>query len=113
MAVRNFLGGINYGARERVIDVEAVDVTTDPEEGARQIEAMKPPALKVGDRVRLTAGGERVMQIIELRDYDNMALCVWAPDGRDWAGSMECIELLQDVFPVRSLVRVEAAEIAG
>ena len=109
MAVRNFLGGINYGARERVIDVEAVDMTTDPEEGARQIEAMKPPALKVGDRVRLTAGGERVMTVVHLRDYDNMAVCDWdVPDA-------VLVEDKQrrDSFPVRSLVRVEAAEIAG
>jgi hypothetical protein len=103
-------GALSYGQqhdnfrREVIIDVEATDVTTDPEEGARQIEAMKPKPLKVGDKVRLAACGERTMTVVELQDYDNMAVCEWKAED----------DIVHDeAFPVRSLVRVEAAEIAG
>ncbi|SRR5690349_11251700 len=85
------------------IDVEAIDVTTDPEEGARQIEAMKPEPLKVGDKVRLSAGGERTMTVVELQDYDNMAVCDWD----DPAAVLPEMRELRDTFPVRSLVRVD------
>jgi hypothetical protein len=79
--------------------VEAVDVTTDPEEGRRQIEAMKPEPLKAGDTVRLAAGSERTtMIVLEMQDYDNMAVCEWeAEDGI----------IHEEPFPVRSLVRVD------
>jgi hypothetical protein len=77
-------------------------MTTDPDEGRRQIEAMKPPAIKVGDKVRLRAGG-RVMEVIGLADYQNLAECVWhEPIGEPALG--DSVALRRDVFPVRSLV---------
>lgn len=76
----------------------SVEVTTDPEEGRRQIEAMKPEPLKVGDKVRLSAGGEREMRIADLKDYGNVAMCWWyVGDG----------SVGTDDFPARSLVRVD------
>lgn len=78
-------------------------MTTDPEEGRRQIEAMQPEPIKVGDKVRLAAGGECTMTVVELQDYDNMAVCEWDPKQRD----VNLWEIKRDTFPVRSLVRVE------
>ena len=75
-------------------------MTIDPDEGRRQIETMQPPKLKVGDKVRLKAGGERVMTITALEDYGNQVVCDWAEIGRD-------------TFPVRSLVLVEPEKITG
>ena len=54
-------------------------MTTDPEEGRRQIESMTPH-LKVGDEVRLKAGGNRVMHILSFEDYGNMAVVEWKED---------------------------------
>ena len=79
-------------------------MTTDPQEGARQIEAMKPPALKMGDKVRLSAGGERVMIVVELQDYGNAAVC-------EWKGDDDIMH--DDAFPARSLVLVEPEKTTG
>lgn len=78
-------------------------MTVDPQEGRRQIEAMQPPALKVGDKVRLSAGGERVFTVVELQDYDNMAVCDWGDMSMGGRAT----------FPVRSLVRVEPEKQTG
>ena len=72
-------------------------MTTDPEEGRRQIEAMKPEPLKVGDKVRLKAGTQ-VMRVVQLEDYGNMVDCNWFEDG-----DVAC----SDTFPAASLVRVD------
>jgi uncharacterized protein YodC (DUF2158 family) len=88
MAIRMFGRGIDH-SREG-------SMTTDPEEGRRQIEAMKPPAIKVGDKVRLKAGGERVMLVIELYDYGNKALCRW-----------ETTDVQRERFPVSALAKVD------
>lgn len=79
-------------------------MTTDPEEGRRQIEAMKPEPLKVGDKVRLAAGGERVFRVAELQDYGNMAECEWYEP----LGVGDAVARRFDIFPVSSLVLVEA-----
>ena len=81
-------------------------MTTDPEEGRRQAETMQPEPIKVGDRVRLSAGGERVMIVVAMEDYGNKVVC-------EWKGEDQIV--YDDRFPVRSLVRVEAeaAEKAG
>jgi hypothetical protein len=86
--------------------LQDVNMTIDPEEGRRQIEAMKPPALKVGDKVRLSAGGERVMTVLGLYDYGNNAMCEWR---EPWilAEDETQADDKRDMFPVRSLVRVE------
>lgn len=93
-------------------------MTTDPEEGRRQIEAMQPSALKVGDKVRLKAGGERVMIVVGERDYGNVLECEWYelnsggldPDKgysyEELSGMSETVAK-RDTFPVRALVRVE------
>lgn len=85
-------------------------MTTDAEEGRRQIEAMKPEPLKVGDKVRLKAGGERVMTVIGTADYQNLVECVWSEPATDPALLRKgaSTEAKRDVFPVRSLMRVEA-----
>lgn len=93
-------------------------MTTDPEEGQRQIEAMKPEPLKVGDKVRLKAGGERVMTVVEQLDYGNNLACEWLefnPGGLDPNKGYSYEELSgmsdtvakRDTFPARSLVRVD------
>ena len=69
-------------------------MTTDPEEGERQTEAAIPK-LKVGDVVRLSAGGKQYMKIVGFADYDNAALCEWTT---------------RDQFPVRYLTRVEKVD---
>jgi hypothetical protein len=57
-------------------------VSVDPEEGMRQIEAMKP--IRVGDKVRQKGkpgwpdGPE--MTVVALEDYDNVAVCQWKPE---------------------------------
>jgi hypothetical protein len=94
MAIRGVNGGINY-SREGAM-------TTDPEEGRRQTEAMQPPALKVGDKVRLSAG-IGPMTVVELRDYANMAVVEWKQ--RSWTDGPMTTE--RGTFPVRSLVRVD------
>ena len=83
-------------------------MTTDPEEGRRQIEAMQPEPIKVGDKVRLSAGGERVMTVVELQDYDNMAVCECPGPSEDQIDGFS-----RDTFPVRSLVRVEPSKTEG
>lgn len=80
------------------------EMTTDPEEGRRQIEAMKPEPLKVGDKVRLAAGGERVFRVAEPQDYGNMIECEWYEP----LGVGDAVARRFDVFPVSSLVLVEA-----
>ena len=55
-------------------------MTTDPEEGERQTEAAIPK-LKIGDVVRLSAGGKQYMKIVGFADYDNAALCEWTHAG--------------------------------
>jgi uncharacterized protein YodC (DUF2158 family) len=72
------------------------DMTTDPEEGRRQIEAMQPPQLKVGDKVRLKAGGEHVMTVVAVYDYGNKVDCAWTETTKHG-----------DLFPASALVRVE------
>ena len=73
-------------------------MTTDPDEGERQTEAAIPK-LKIGDVVRLSAGGTQrsgnYMKIVGFEDYGNAALCEWTT---------------RDQFPVRDLTRVEKAE---
>jgi hypothetical protein len=54
-------------------------MTTDPEEGQRQAEAMQPPKLKVGDKVRLKAGS-LLMRVVSLEDYGNQVVCEGEPD---------------------------------
>jgi hypothetical protein len=104
MSIRNS-GGINYGAREgRLPGDDGGWMTTNPEEGRRQTEAMQSPKLKVGDKVRLAAGGERVMTVVELQDYDNQAVCEWNPKQLD----VNLWEINRDTFPVRSLVLVNS-----
>lgn len=50
-------------------------MTTDPEEGRRQVEqATQPQEFKVGDRVRLKAGGPE-MRVVEVGDYGNQITC--------------------------------------
>lgn len=77
-------------------------MTTDAEEGRRQVEAMKLPALKVGDRVRLAAGGQE-MEIVALEDYGNKVMCEWGPKQVD----VNLWQINRATFPVRSLVRVD------
>ena len=76
-------------------------MTTDPDEGRRQLEAMKPEPLKVGDTVRLKAGGRPMVVVdldIALEECFSMAMCEW----------MDVDDVKQqDAFPVTSLVRVE------
>ena len=84
-------------------------MTTDEQEGRRQAEAMKPPALKVGDKVRLAAGGDRVMAVVELQDYNFAAVCEWATS-EDAEGKSE---VKRERFSVRSLVLVEREKQTG
>jgi uncharacterized protein YodC (DUF2158 family) len=90
-------------------------MTTDPEEGRRQIEAMKPEPLKVGDKVRLKAG-VRGMVVVALEDYGNMVVCEWMelnPGGLDPNKGYSYEELSglsdtvakRDTFPAAALVR--------
>jgi uncharacterized protein YodC (DUF2158 family) len=55
---------------------------------------MQPAPLKVGDKVRLTAGG-KTMTVTGMEDYGNMVVCEWQ-------------DTQHDTFPARSLVRVDA-----
>lgn len=85
-------------------------MTVDPEEGRRQIEAMKPEPLKVGDKVRLTAGTQ-VMTVVGVADYGNIAHCQWAEVvAEKWGDDAATVitKTMGDTFPVSSLVRVEA-----
>lgn len=77
-------------------------MTTDEEEGKRQIAAMQPAPFKVGDKVRLSAGSQ-TMTVVALEDYGNMAVCEWEPEPvpPDHAAQY------RDTFSARSLVRVE------
>jgi uncharacterized protein YodC (DUF2158 family) len=99
MAVRMFGRGIDY-SREG-------SMTTDPDEGRRQIKATKPPAIKVGDTVRLRAGGERTMTIVALEDYGNMAVCEW----QHHEGALAQAE--RDTLPVSGLVLAELDKKTG
>lgn len=85
-------------------------MTTDPDEGRRQIEAMQPAPLKVGDKVRLSAGGERVMTVVTLNDYANSVVCKWVEvvaESFDEAGGMVKTATKHEPFPVRWLVKVD------
>ncbi len=79
-------------------------MTTDPEEGRRQAEAMQPEPIKLGDKVRLSAGGDRVMTVVALKDYGNMVVCEWS----QWDESFHDAVKHHDAFPPRSLVRADA-----
>lgn len=82
-------------------------VTTDPEEGHRQIEATKPERLKVGDRVRLKAGGA-VMTVVALEDYGNNVVCTWEETRYGVATDDGTLMLdKRDTFPAASLVKAE------
>jgi len=88
-------------------------MTTDPDEGRRQLEAMKPEPLKVGDKVRLAAGGERIMTVVAMEDYGNNAVCQWADviaESFHDKGGIISTGTKRETFPVRSLVRVEHSE---
>ena len=90
-------------------------MTTDEQEGRRQIEAMQPEPIKVGDKVCLRAAASfvsqaevdakagRVMTVKAMEDYGNVAVCEWG----------EAPHTDRDTFPVRSLVRVEASTLEG
>ena len=79
-------------------------MTTDSDEGRRQAEAAKPEPLKVGNKVRLRAGGN-VMVVVALEDYGNQAVCEWrslvGTDGQP--GDF----LMREPFPAASLVQAE------
>ena len=77
-------------------------MTTDEEEGRRQVKAMKPERLKIGDRVRLAAGGGRTMTVIDTQDYGNQVVCEW-----------EELMKTDEIFPVSSLVRLEPSAISS
>ena len=72
------------------------DLTTDEKEGRRQAEVMKPEPFKMGDKVRLAAGGDRIMTVVEMQDYGNQVVCEWDEPMK-----------MDEIFPVSSLVRVE------
>ena len=79
-------------------------MTTDPEEGRRQIEAMKPEPLKVGDRVRLAAAINSdltAMVVVALEDYGNQAVCV------PGAAPADIAHEYRETFPASALVRVD------
>jgi hypothetical protein len=106
-------------------------MTTDPEEGSRQVDAMQPEPLKVGDSVRLKAGdGSMTMTVVGFEDYGNMVVCdlgqvleiatleadtVVTPElVKEWEAKArrmmeEGAALLpkRDTFPASSLVRVD------
>lgn len=86
-------------------------MTTDPEEGRRQVEAMQPKPLKVGDKVHLRAGG-REMTVVGVVDYGNMIHCQWAEvvaeDWGDGKGASVTTKTMGDTFSADVLVRVEA-----
>lgn len=75
---------------------EEASMTTDADEGQRQAEAMQPPKLKVGDKVRLMAGIQH-MTVVALEDYDRLAVCERqnGPEG-----------MVREAFPVVGLVLV-------
>jgi hypothetical protein len=77
-------------------------MTTDPDEGRRQIEAMmRQPVIAVGTLVRLMAGGERVMTVVAIEDYGNVLVC-------EWQTTQSGLDVAQrESFPAGSLVRIE------
>jgi hypothetical protein len=88
--------------RSDCIDLEPIDMTTDPDEGRRQIEAMtQQPVIAVGTLVRLRAGGERVMTVVAIEDYGNVFVC-------EWQTTQSGLDVAQrDSFPAGALVRIE------
>jgi uncharacterized protein YodC (DUF2158 family) len=75
-------------------------MTTDPDAARRQIEAMAPSALQVGDLVRLKAGGNRVFTVVAIEDYGNNAVCEW----QEHEGALA--QARRDTFPAHTLVRI-------
>jgi hypothetical protein len=72
-------------------------MTTDPEEGERQVEAiLSKERIKIGDTVNLKAVGHfgKPMTVVGLEHYGDIAVC-------------EYKSLHRDIFPTRSLIRVE------
>jgi uncharacterized protein YodC (DUF2158 family) len=81
---------------------ELSKMTTDPDEGRRQIEAMmRQPVIAVGTLVRLRAGGERVMTVVAIEDYGNWTVC-------EWQTTQSGLDVAQrESFPAGALVRIE------
>ena len=102
-AASSFVGDVAADAIKEIKRLRAM--TTDADEGARQIADMKPEPFKVGDKVRLKAGGERVMTVAALEDYGNLAVCAWW-EPKDSPEGLEPTEK-RDSFPVSSLVLAE------
>ena len=69
-------------------------MTTDEEEGRRQAQSLQPAKIAVGDSVRLKAG-TRIMKVIALEDYGNVAVCQEEQEG--W----------RDSHTISALVKVE------
>jgi preprotein translocase subunit YajC len=69
-------------------------MTTNPEQGKRQFEEQKQQEqIRVGDKVRLRAGGEyqREMTVVEMGDYGKQLICEYTE---------------RAMFSARSLVKV-------
>lgn len=102
-AASAYVGSVVAEAIKEIERLRAM--TTDEEEGRRQIEAMQPRPFAVGDMVRLSAGGSRTMTVVGLEDYGNQVVCEWGDD------ACKMLEQIADgfrgIFSARSLVRAE------